>query len=251
MKRRLFLVPILCSLMLAGCGHGAKESQAAAQSAVVQTARTSTDPAATESEAMNSAVPAGSIPSQSDSNAAPASPETSAAAVAASEGNAGQASGQAAAKAGGDLSGIVPAELAIPAIGVDAKVLSLGLTREGAMDVPRNGDDVGWFKPGYRPGSAGHAVIAGHVDTKTAAAVFYKLKDLKKGSKIIVRSRDGRQKVFKVIESVAYPYDKAPLEKIFGPSDRPLLNLITCTGLYSRSKGTHQQRLVVTAELVS
>ncbi|TJY40846.1 class F sortase [Cohnella pontilimi] len=232
MKRRLFLVPILCSLLLAGCGQGLKESPAEARQA-----------APAESSATQSATPA-----SSGNEAAPAEPEAASSAAA---GQDRSGAGQVAAKDSPVKAGIMPEQLEIPAIGVKAKVQSLGLTKDGAMDVPHNGDDVGWFKPGYRPGAPGHAVIAGHVDTKTSVAVFFKLKNLKKGNKVIVRGRDGEEIVFEVTGSETYPYDKAPLEKIFGPSDRPLLNLITCTGLYSKSKGTHQQRLVVTAELVS
>ncbi|MDB4865859.1 MAG: class sortase [Cohnella sp.] len=203
--RRLFLISVLCSLILGGCGQGGKEPLAVPLPSVER--------------------PVPSSPERADASPNSLSTNTD--------------------------TGIVPSELAIPAIGVDAKVISLGLTKQGAMDVPTTEEDVGWFKPGYRPGISGHAVIAGHVDTKTGPAVFYKLKQLKKGDKIVVKGQDGNEKVFRVVGSKAYPYDKAPLNEIFGPSDQPLLNLITCTGLYSKSKGTHQQRLVVTAELVS
>jgi sortase A len=155
------------------------------------------------------------------------------------------------AKPGKNLTeGMIPKELLIPSLGIKAPIVSLGLTKEGAMDVPSNDSDVGWFAPGYRPGTQGHAVLAGHVDSKEGPAVFYKLKDLGKGDKIILKDGAGIELEFQVAETHKYPYDDSPLDEIFGPSDSPMLNIITCTGLYSRSLGTHQQRLVVTAELI-
>jgi sortase A len=220
--RKLFLIPIVCSLLLAGCGGDKREPQASSAPGVELSANPSTEAGVMDPSPSNPD-PASTASSQPVESTTPAD--------------------------GSEAGGIVPVEIDIPDIGVDASVISLGLTEDGAMDVPSNEDDVGWFKPGYRPGVPGHAVVAGHVDSKTGPAVFYKLKTLKKGSKIIVRSKKGEERVFRVVGSESYPYDDAPLKEIFGPADKPLLNLITCTGLYSRSKGTHQERLVVTAEL--
>src|SRR5712691_4247689 len=43
----------------------------------------------------------------------------------------------------------LPKQLLIPAIHVDAPVERVGTTPEGAMDVPREWNDVGWFEKGY------------------------------------------------------------------------------------------------------
>src|SRR5579864_1086732 len=55
-----------------------------------------------------------------------------------------------------------PAHLTIPAIGLSASVESVGLTKTGAMAVPSNTNNVGWFSLGYRPGEVGNAVLTGH-----------------------------------------------------------------------------------------
>jgi sortase A len=233
--RKLFLIPIVCSLLLAGCGGGKKEPQASVPPSAGQMATPAAETGIHPSPFSSSPAAATASP---DPNASPPSSSFSSPAGSDKEGGGVSSAG-----------GIIPAEIDIPDIGVDANVISLGLTKEGAMDVPSNDLDVGWFKPGYRPGVPGHAVVAGHVDSKTGPAVFFKLKKLKKGSKIIVRSKSGEEKVFRVVGSESYPYKDAPLKEIFGPADKAYLNLITCTGLYSRSQGTHQQRLVVTAEL--
>src|SRR5438128_1115854 len=75
-----------------------------------------------------------------------------------------------------------PARLKIPAIGVDASVVSAGLKPDGTMDTPHDQYSVAWYKYGPRPGLPGNAVMAGHLDTKlTPTAVFYNLNKLKPG----------------------------------------------------------------------
>lgn len=45
-------------------------------------------------------------------------------------------------------------------IGVDASVVSVGITPDGEMDIPKDPAHVAWFKFGPRPGESGSAVIA-------------------------------------------------------------------------------------------
>jgi hypothetical protein len=56
----------------------------------------------------------------------------------------------------------LPVRLKIPSIGVDARIKPVGLTADGAMDVPAGPADVAWFDLGPRPGEIGSAVVAGH-----------------------------------------------------------------------------------------
>src|SRR3954452_10284603 len=74
-----------------------------------------------------------------------------------------------------------PARIVIPAIGVDARVIGLGLDADGALAVPARFDRAGWWAGGVRPGERGPAVIDGHVDSKTGPAVFYRLAEARPG----------------------------------------------------------------------
>jgi sortase (surface protein transpeptidase) len=140
----------------------------------------------------------------------------------------------------------LPVRLRIPAIGVDAFIEPVGLTEEQAMDVPSRWEDVAWFRLGYRPGMVGNAVIAGHLDTNTGApAVFWDLNKLQPGDEVIVVGDDGVERVFLVEGAEVYPYDQAPVQRIFGPADRPQLNLITCDGAWNREVRNYSHRLVV------
>ncbi len=146
--------------------------------------------------------------------------------------------------------GIVPVTIEIPAINVKSKVEHVGTLDDGRMDVPKDADNVGWYKPGTMPGAQGNSVIAGHVDDLTSPAVFYHLHKLKSGDEIIVEGESGEKLTFKVVQSDVYPRQEAPIENIFGFSYRSMLNLITCTGEYDPNTTEREERLVVSAELV-
>lgn len=147
------------------------------------------------------------------------------------------------------MEGIIPDRIEIPAIDVDATVQPKGELENGEMEVPADDHITGWYEPGYEPGSAGSSVIAGHVDSKRGAAVFFYLTDLEEGDEVYVTDKAGKKLTFVVKEIHAYPAEDAPIRQIFGASDKAVLNLITCTGTFDHERQTHPDRLVVTTEL--
>ncbi|WP_252312134.1 class F sortase [Sinobaca sp. H24] len=145
---------------------------------------------------------------------------------------------------------VSPAAIRINAIDLDAEVDEMGYTESGGMEVPDNGEDTGWFSPGFKPGQQGNAVIAGHVNDRSGPAVFYHLDKLKPGDLIEVTGDDGEKVTFEMESAASYPYDDAPIQQIFGASNERKLQLITCTGEFDNDAGTHRERLVVTASAV-
>ncbi len=138
-----------------------------------------------------------------------------------------------------------PAQLAIPSIGLDVAIGSVGLTPTGNMGVLNDPAKVSWYKNGTAPGNRGSAVIGAHVFQS-----FAKLKDVKLGDSIYVERSDGSRLRFVVSEIEVYPYTAtAPLPKIFNRSDKARLNLITCSGMLTADHSTYDHRLVVFAEL--
>ncbi|ANU18331.1 sortase [Planococcus maritimus] len=150
-----------------------------------------------------------------------------------------------------NLLGMKPVRISIPSIGVDAAIEETGVLDNGEMGVPDDVDQVGWFAPGFKAGAEGNTVLAGHVDSLTGPAVFYKLDQLKTGDQFTLTDKDGREMVFEVRGTSSYITDEAPVQEIFGRSDKRMVNLITCTGDYNRDIGSHEERLVVSAELIS
>ena len=143
-----------------------------------------------------------------------------------------------------------PTQLRIPDIGVDAQVVGVAQTDTGAMEAPADYGEVGWYRLGAKPGDPGRAVLAGHVDSKTGPAVFYKLRDLVPGSVIEVSLGNGAETLRYVVSGTArYPEHEAPLDRIFGPAEHSELVLITCAGDFDFSAGAYPDRLVIYADL--
>lgn len=146
-----------------------------------------------------------------------------------------------------------PVRLKIPRLGIDASVEQVGLTSDGAMDVPKNYDNVAWYAPGVRPGQQGNAVISGHVDSVSGPAVFWDLKELTAGDEVIVVGDDGTERRFVVRGWETYKATDAPLERIFGPTETIALNLITCdrNSAFDRSIGSYTGNVVVYTQMVA
>lgn len=140
-----------------------------------------------------------------------------------------------------------PARIAIPSVGIDSPVIQVGVNAAGEMDVPDGSTkNVGWYKYGVVPGTAGSAVMDAHV-----YAAFKRLKSASVGSSIFVTDAGGSVREFRIISSKSYPLAQVPMQAIFNDVSGKYLNLITCEGRYLISKGTYDKRRVVYAELVS
>jgi sortase (surface protein transpeptidase) len=139
-----------------------------------------------------------------------------------------------------------PMTITIPSIGVDAGVVAIGLRADGAMQVP-DPDQVGWYRPGPRPGAPGPAVLIGHVDTRTGPAVFYRLQRLRPGDEILIGQRDGSTTRFVVGRLERHPKTELPTRRIWTATSEPLLRLITCGGSFDRATGHYRDNLIVYA----
>lgn len=146
-----------------------------------------------------------------------------------------------------------PSRLRIPAIGVDAKVQSVGLAWQGTgdMGIPTNFTDVGWYSGGVTPGAPGSAVIDGHLDGKDVReAVFYNLDKLKPGDLVEVEDRAGKVWQFRVVETKIYDYNAPTADIFLGDTSKSRLNLITCAGSWDKTQKLYDKRVVVFTELV-
>jgi sortase (surface protein transpeptidase) len=117
------------------------------------------------------------------------------------------------------------------------------------MQVPADFGLTGWFTGGPAPGETGPAVIAGHIDSRTGPAVFYRLRELRTGDRVNVARADGTTVRFAGDSVVRYPKQAFPTEAVFGPAPEPLLRLITCGGTFDRSRGSYRDNIVITARL--
>jgi hypothetical protein len=139
-----------------------------------------------------------------------------------------------------------PTRLRINEIDIDTSLESLHIGRGGVLDPPKSFRKAGWYADGTAPGDQGPAIIAGHVDSKSGPAIFYKLRELQAGDKIQV-ARGGRTVTFTVTSTAWYPKSKFPTAQVYGPTPDRQLRLITCGGVFDHSLRSYKDNLVVYA----
>ena len=143
-----------------------------------------------------------------------------------------------------------PTWLRITKISVDAPLVPLRLEKSGELEAPKDYDTPGWYADGTPPGDTGPAVIAGHVDSRVASAVFRHLEDLRAGDLIEVQ-RDGVWLKFSVVSTGRYPKGHFPTAQVYGPTPDAQLRVITCGGSFDRARNSYRDNVVVFAIMKS
>jgi len=148
----------------------------------------------------------------------------------------------------------LPLSVDIPAIGVESRLLRLGVNADGAIQVPSlttSAGEAAWFKYSATPGQIGASVIEGHVDSYQGPAVFFRLGALRPGDTIDVTLSDGVMAIFRVTGVREYLKTRFPADIIYGPTNYAALRLITCGGAFDPATGHYLSSTVVFASLAS
>jgi len=142
--------------------------------------------------------------------------------------------------------------LVIPDLGVDAPVVVRGLDAHRVMEAPEQPQEVVWYDFTSFPGRPGNAVFSGHLDYPAVGpAVFWDLPSIEVGELIEVVLTDGTTYQYQVVSKTVYREATAPVEQIVGPTPTESITLITCAGIFDRTIGRYEDRLVVRAERVA
>ncbi|TMR90321.1 class F sortase [Nonomuraea basaltis] len=147
------------------------------------------------------------------------------------------------------VANVVPKSIDIPSIDVEAPLMKLGLEKNGDVQLPpyEKPKVAGWYTGSAVPGEKGASVIIGHVDTKTAPAVFYKLRQLRKGQIVKVERSDGKVVEFKVDAIEQVHKDSFPTRRVYVEDG---LKLVTCGGKFDFAKGEYVDNVIVYASRV-
>jgi sortase (surface protein transpeptidase) len=140
-----------------------------------------------------------------------------------------------------------PTVLIIPAIGVQARLIRLGLVADGTLQVPSSTAAAGWYQGSPRPGEVGASVIAGHVDSHRGPGAFFRLRLLHPPERVYVRRADGTLAAFRVVAVQTYDKSRFPAAAVYGPAPGPQLRLITCGGTFDPSLGSYLSNVIVFA----
>jgi hypothetical protein len=149
----------------------------------------------------------------------------------------------------GELRRSTPVRLTIASIDVRARVVGVGRAVDGSIATPPTAETTGWYDDGPAPGQRGTAVIVGHVDTRTAPAVFRRLREVSRGTAIEVRRRDRTVARFTVDSVETFPKSTFPAARVFGDVGRPRLALVTCGGEWIGGETGYADNVVVFATL--
>jgi len=141
----------------------------------------------------------------------------------------------------------VPVRVEIPRIGVASSLDRLGRAPDKTVQVPSRWEVAGWYAAGTRPGDPGSAVILGHVDSKRGSAVFFRLRQLRRGDVITIRRADGSSVRFVVQRIKQYLKDRFPTDDVYYPTLTPALRLVTCGGDFDATAGHYRSNVIVFA----
>ena len=151
----------------------------------------------------------------------------------------------------------LPISIWIPAIGVNSRLLYVGLNPDGTIQVPPLDDppltnEAAWYKYSPTPGQLGPSIIEGHVDSLSAGpSVFFRLGALKPGDLVYITLADRQVAVFKITGVRLYPKDHFPTSTVYGNTDYAALRLITCGGSFDEQSHHYDSNVVAFASLVS
>jgi len=144
----------------------------------------------------------------------------------------------------------LPRYLQIPKLGVNARVMQVGVDSSGALGTPNNVYDTAWYTGSAKPGQPGATLIDGHVSSWTTHGVFYGLNKLKAGDQLQIEKGDGSILNYKVVKTQTYQANNVDMQAAITPitAGKSGLNLISCTGHVIKGTSQFDQRVIVFAE---
>ena len=142
-----------------------------------------------------------------------------------------------------------PASVEVPSIGVQSKLIKLGLNADRSLQVPQSYTLAGWYTKGAKPGEKGPAVLVGHYDSVDGPGVFYRLTELQPGQTVRVPRADGTVATFNVDRVERFSKGQFPTDRVYGKVAQPELRLITCGGTFNYRTRHYEDNVVVFASL--
>ncbi|MDO4271424.1 MAG: class F sortase [Candidatus Saccharibacteria bacterium] len=143
-----------------------------------------------------------------------------------------------------------PRFINIPTIGINARVMSVGVNSKGNIDTPTNLNDTAWYDGSAKPDQEGQVFIDGHTSfSNTINAAFNNLGKLKAGDVVTIEKGNGEKINYRVTEVKTVDADAVDMGEALNPpaSAKKGLTLMTCTGTFNYRTQTADKRLIVYA----
>lgn len=147
-----------------------------------------------------------------------------------------------------------PRYISIPSLGVEnARVQSVGLTKNNILDTPKNISDTAWYDKSSTPGQGyGAVLIDGHNGGVSRDGIFANLDRLQPDDKITIERGDGQKFTYKVTENKTESLKDANstgMQRLMTPFDtsKEGLGLITCAGKWIPRDKVFDKRIMIRA----
>lgn len=150
-------------------------------------------------------------------------------------------------------SSVLPAALIIEKAQIDAEIEVQQIV-DGIMQNPSGPWVVSWYEQTAELGELGNVVMAGHVDYwNVGPSVFFNLRDMVEGDEIEVVGENQTPYYYTVEWNETFELEEltsGTITELVGPTEDPVLTLITCGGEFDYASGEYLSRMVVRANLV-
>ena len=137
--------------------------------------------------------------------------------------------------------------LRVPRLGIDAEVVTLGFTGDGQLDVPAEGNAVGWYDISPRPGMPGNALLGAHLDWNGSRAVFARLSELQQGDQIVINDGATGDRIYEVSVSTSIGWNHPLVDVLAAEGSGSSLTLFTCGGSFDAVRSEYDERVLVRA----
>ena len=142
----------------------------------------------------------------------------------------------------------MPVRLTVPTVGLEVVLEGVGVSADGQMEIPDEGDRAGWYRHGAAPGDdVGSIVVAAHVDTSEGPAEFLSLTGVSEGDQVEVELDDGSSATYRIVGGEQVAKRDLAVDELFRRDGEPVLRLVTCTGDWLPSAGSYTDNLVISA----
>ena len=150
--------------------------------------------------------------------------------------------------------GVRPAALIVEKAQIDAEI-EVQQIADGVMQNPSGPWIVAWYEQTAELGVLGNVVMAGHVDYwNVGPSVFFNLRDMVEGDEIEVVGENQTSYYYAVEWNETFGLDEltsGTIGDLVGPTEDPVLTLITCGGEFDYASGEYLSRTVVRANLTN
>lgn len=152
-------------------------------------------------------------------------------------------------RAAADAGGRAPVSVRVPTLGIDAAITQVKIdVAKGVLGVPSDIRRAAWWVDGAAPGDRhGAILVAGHVDSASRGpGAFFALRTVRAGTRVELRTRDGRTRAYRVVSVRTVRKGLLPAE-VYSRRGKPRLVLVTCGGPFDAAIRHYRDNVVVTA----